>query len=62
MVRDRATMRFLIIRFDREQRKNKFIPTISHIDNLKNSKLFSAITVRNEIFKPETSIAVGDMR
>lgn len=55
-------MRFLIIRFDKEQRKNKFIPIISHIDNFKNSKLFWAISVRNEIFKPETSFAVGDMR
>lgn len=55
-------MRFLIIRFDKEQRKNKFIPIISHIDNFKSSKLFWAITVRNEIFKPEASIAVGDMR
>lgn len=42
-------MRFLIIRFDKEQRKNKFIPIISRIDNFKNSKLFWAITVRNEI-------------
>lgn len=55
-------MRFLIIRFDKEQRKNKFIPIISRIDNFKNSKLFWAITVRNEIFKPETSIAVGRVR
>ena len=55
-------MRFLIIRFDKEHRKNKFIPIISQINNFKNSKLFWAITVRNEIFKPETSIAVGDVR
>lgn len=55
-------MRFLIIRFDKEHRKNEFIPIISHINNFKNSKLFWAITVRNEIFKPETSIAEGDVR